>query len=276
MPIVRDFARIVRSVRVLFNVEKLNTIKSIRTENGLLKAFRFVLLNEMRRKTPVKLKLYGEELFVRTSSPDLSVALSSLGGEFDVLANSYPQNFAGLIVDAGGYIGTAAIALSRLYPNSTIVTIEPSTENFEVLVSNIAYRKSIHAVNAALVPDSFVGKVTLRNRGTGDWGFTIVEKPRDREGIFIEDVATISIEGLMKTFGFEDVMIIKMDIEGAELDLLRHSSWLAKTGVLMIELHERIVEGVTELFFKSNADRQVNKSDGEKYVSTDKRLLNER
>ena len=51
----------------------------------------------------------------------------------------------GLIIDAGGYLGTAAIAFSEAYPDATVVTIEPSPENFALLVQNTAAYPNIRA-----------------------------------------------------------------------------------------------------------------------------------
>jgi FkbM family methyltransferase len=41
------------------------------------------------------------------------------------------------IIDAGANIGLASVYFSQRFVNSTIVAIEPSKENFEILSKNI-------------------------------------------------------------------------------------------------------------------------------------------
>ena len=96
-----------------------------------------------------------------------------------MLSKYLDASFEGIIVDAGGYIGTAALALSRMFPPSQILSIEPSENNAEILRLNVAAATNIHVVQGALVGGN-VDEVHLRNRGTGAWGFTVVENPLDK------------------------------------------------------------------------------------------------
>jgi FkbM family methyltransferase len=220
----------------------------------------------MNKRKTIAVRIKKEYLYIRTSSPDLGVALASLGGEFESISKAYPKSQKGLIIDAGGYIGTAAIALAKMYPEATVVTIEPSSENFEILKKNIVNYKDIHVENAALVPHA-TGSVQLHNRGTGDWGFTVVEAPQDADPQFIQNVETITIENILFKYGYDDVMVLKMDIEGGEYQLFHEMSWLRSTSVLLVELHERIVRGCEIAFFHANTGRYVYRDRGEKYIS---------
>ena len=84
----------------------------------------------------------------------------------------------------------------------------------------------------------------------------------------LEQVPTLPISALMERVGSEEILIFKMDIEGAETPLLTPGAeWLARSRVLMIELHERIVPGCEAAFFTANADRCVLSSGGEKFIS---------
>lgn len=87
---------------------------------------------------PIKVALYGHGLWVRPFGPDHEVSIDTLGDEFDPLIGILPQDFDGLILDGGGYIGTAAIRLKEIYPKATVVTIEPHTENYSLLERNIS------------------------------------------------------------------------------------------------------------------------------------------
>lgn len=212
-------------------------------------------------------EIHGQRVFVRVGTPDMVVAAASLGGEFEVLEFAFPHDTAGLIIDAGGYIGTAALALRRMFPEATIVSVEPSSSNLELLKKNIEAFPNMHYEHAALVPEGGPGQIELRDRGTGAWGLTVVEQPADRGSQVIERVPTVTIEQICRKYGVDHPIIVKVDIEGAELPLLARPEWLSKVPVLLIELHDRIAPGCEQAFFNASKGRFVFRDSGEKFVS---------
>ena len=52
-------------------------------------------------------------VWVRSATPDLRTAIANLTEEFDCLDQLLPEGYSGLIVDGGGYIGTAALKFSK-------------------------------------------------------------------------------------------------------------------------------------------------------------------
>jgi FkbM family methyltransferase len=207
------------------------------------------------------------------SIPLISESLENLlGGEFTPLLDFCDSSFDGLIVDAGGYIGTAALALHQAFPKARIVTIEPSSDNFRLLQRNTLHVKSIYPIRAALVAGTST-KLTLSNRGTGPWGYTIVDEPSDSpEAPFIEEVPSITLHQISEMFR-ADIGILKLDIEGGEHDLFTEGAPdLALVPVIFAELHDRIVPGCTSLFNEFSKDRQIGKLGGEKYISVSKQV----
>lgn len=206
------------------------------------------------------------DVTLRKGTPDLSVAITSLSGEFNALGHLFAHDYDGVIVDAGGYIGTAAIALARLYPKARIITIEPSSDNIEILRANIAAYPNISLVEGALVPHD-IGAVALRNRGTGAWGFSVVEAPQDcPDAPVLDDVPAVTID----TLGIEpaDIGILKLDIEGGEHALFTQSpDSFTSISALIVELHDRILPGCSDAFFAFSRDRIVVKDAGEKFLS---------
>ena len=114
-------------------------MKSLKNKIGQ----QFRLLQELRLKGylsyrftkdhRVKQNINGRKVWIRYGTTDINVASSRFNGEFDILEGLFSKDYSGVIVDAGGYIGTAAIAFSEMYPNATVLTIEPSIDNFNVL-----------------------------------------------------------------------------------------------------------------------------------------------
>ncbi|MFC7556657.1 FkbM family methyltransferase [Pseudoroseomonas wenyumeiae] len=100
-------------------------------------------------------------------------------------------------------------------------------------------------------------------------GFTISENPLDSlDAEFIESVPGINISTLMRRFKAPGIDILKLDIEGAEVELLDNSGeWLSKTLVLVAELHDRIVSRCTESFVAATEGRSIIKVGHEKYAA---------
>jgi FkbM family methyltransferase len=230
------------------------------------KSPRFCLLSLLNIRVAMTVRIYGVPVIVRTATPDLQVALSCLGGEFDRLCTAIPTLRHRLVIDAGGYIGTAAIAFARRYPNATIVTLEPNAANYEVLVQNTASWPSIVAKRAALTPEA--GSAILHDRGTGNWGFTLIEEAADRPTSPIERVPCVTVDQLLKEIGVDGIDIFKIDIEGGEHALLRDNNrWIGKTTGICIELHDRIRPGCSEVWRAATAGRINFALDGEKHLS---------
>lgn len=230
------------------------------------KSLRFLALSLLNIPAPVTVKISGVRVIVRAATPDLQVALSSLGGEFDQLCRAITTLRHRLVIDAGGYIGTAAIAFARRYPNATIVTLEPNAANYEVLVKNTGSWPSIVAKRAALTSEP--GNAMLHDRGTGSWGFTLIEQAADHPTSPIERVPCITVDQLLQEMGADGIDIFKIDIEGGEHALLSgNNGWIGKTTGICIELHDRIKPGCSEVWRAATAGRTNFALDGEKHLS---------
>lgn len=222
------------------------------------------MARKLGSRNPMRIKLDGEAIYVRPKSPDIGVAKESLGGEFEILRHMLPRDHEGLIVDAGGYIGTAAIKLARMFPRAQVVTIEPSAENYAILEKNVAGISNIAPIKAALVHEP-MGPIPLSDVGTGEWGFSIVGGA-GREVLHLTD--TITLAEVRERFGGKNISVLKMDIEGAEKPLFEHATPdLRSAQIMLVELHDRAVYGCSRYFLEFSKDRFVFKLGGEKYVS---------
>ena len=216
----------------------------------------------------LKRNVGGVEVAIRRATPDLRVARSCLvEGEFDSLKGILPSLKHNFIIDAGGYIGTAAIALSRLYPDATVVSVEASSSNFAVLSRNVSAFPRIVPLNMALVGTKRV--LRLKNRGTGEWGYTTIEAPRDNpDATTMEMVEGITVSEIISMHEKTGVDIVKIDIEGGEIDVLDNSEgWMASASVVLVELHERIIRGCKKSFSNATHGRREVRIGKEKIAS---------
>ncbi len=227
----------------------------------------YLLYTGLGVRREMRARIAGTDLTIRSKTTDLGVAMISLRGEFDEVVRAYPTLKHNFVIDAGGYIGTAAIALAKAYPDALIVTVEPSEENFAVLQKNVAPYPNIRPVNAALGSTSEIRR--LRNRETGSSGFTIVEAPKGRPSArVLHEINSVTVPELLQRFGKTAIDILKLDIEGGEHELLKdRPDWLDKVELICIELHDRIVDGCTQVYEAAVASRRQIATNGEKRIS---------
>ncbi len=259
---IKPLFRLIRPMRLLYTLFRFN---------GWFVLLKVLFAGILRRRVELMVNFYGVRVKIRTDSPDLIVAHSSLGHEFSTLSMVYPRDISGLIIDAGGYIGTAAIAFARMYPRATVVTIEPSSANFRLLTENIKAHPNIIPINAALVPSGSGSHILLHDSAEGEWSFSVIagkDPVSKRMPKGYEEAKTVTVADILARTDNTRVLIFKMDIEGGELPILREDrNWLSDTDILIAELHERVVKGCEPAFFEASADRLVIKNFGEKFIS---------
>jgi FkbM family methyltransferase len=223
------------------------------------------LYTKLNLKWRACVSIDGRPIYVRSNTQDLSVAYSSFRGEFDAAIEAAKPLKHNFIIDAGGYIGTSSIMFAEAFPAATVVVLEPSKVNFALLVRNTRSQPNILPINAALGPTQ--ARAMLRDRGTGEWGYSIVRAPQDCVvAPALHDVEIITIPQILSSHGVGGIDLLKLDIEGAELSLLRvNTAWLRYTRVIFAELHDRIAPGCSEAF--AALDRTLIACNGEKILS---------
>jgi FkbM family methyltransferase len=196
------------------------------------------------------------------------VAYANLTGEFDSLGNWLPYDFSGLIIDAGGNIGTSALALADLYPKATIAVIEPSATNFRILQANVASIDRIKPIQKALAERS--GEmIELIDPGLGNWGFSTANRPIEGSTVScIEKVQSTSIPEIREMFPDLPLGLCKLDIEGAEKALFENApEQFRDIPVICAELHDFFLPGCRAAFHAIAPDRIVTQLGVEKFVS---------
>ncbi len=240
--------------------------RELNRRSGTLQACRVFASKLLHRRDPIDVCIDGTHLRVRLGTPDIGVALSCFGAEFAPLRYLLDSDFDGLIVDAGGYIGTAAIQLARMYPRARIVSLEPATANFDILMANVCRVPNVVPVKAALATTASPA-VSLNSRASGHWGYTLVEAGAAGDAE-VETTPTVTLGDLRRQNDDRPIGILKMDIEGGEKPLLEEAGpELSAVFAVFVELHDRIVPGCTDAFRRFSANRIVSNFGGEKYLS---------
>lgn len=184
--------------------------------------------------------------FFRPIEEDISLLNSIFGFQEYLLPikNFQPK----LILDCGGNIGSAAVYFTNKYPDAQVYSVEPEGDNFRLLQYNTALYENIHPIKSALWnKETFI---RVEDRGFGKWGFMTFETNADDPDAF----RTTTVAKLFAESGFEEIDLLKVDIEGAEKEVFSApdvDEWLPKVKVLVIELHDRMKRGCSYEFFKA-------------------------
>ena len=151
-----------------------------------------------------------------------------------------------LILDCGGNIGCASVFFANTYPSAQIYAVEPERMNFKILTYNTVFYDNVHVINSALWDkETFI---RVEDRGYGEWGYMTVETTADDPQAF----KTITVSKILAESGFDEIDLLKIDIEGAEKEVFSApdvDNWLSKVKVLVIELHDRMKKGCSRAFF---------------------------
>jgi len=171
----------------------------------------------------------GSDLTLRTYSTDPDVFRQVfLETQYEL-----PPPAAGVsrIVDAGANIGLSSLYFLLRYPDATIVGLEPDPENHRFAVRNTrAFGDRCRIVQAALWTDESPLSLV---RGDAAWS-TRVEVATDAVG----HVIGMSLDDVLKSMGWQAADIVKLDIEGAELQVLtRQLTEPTPVACWAIELH---------------------------------------
>jgi FkbM family methyltransferase len=156
---------------------------------------------------------------------------------------------APIIFDLGANIGLASLYFAHRYPEARIVALEPEASNFLVMMRNLVQLGSrVQPFNAAIWHEDTELQMKT-HADTGEYlsawgGQTVAIDPSATRREF-EMTKALSMPSLMKATGVDHIDILKIDVEGAELELFSKGSrsWLDAVGMVLVETHDRFRPG---------------------------------
>lgn len=145
------------------------------------------------------------------------------------------------ILDLGSHIGVSILAFRTAYPDAQIVGIEPDPDSYERLRRNVGSLSGVEIHRRAVAATD--GTLDL-NLSAQPWMSGAVAGGSVRGTVQVE---ARSLDRLLDDLGWRTVDLVKIDVEGAEVGVLRASGRLADVGAIVGELHDWGGGGATEL-----------------------------
>lgn len=187
-------------------------------------------------------KEFQQNVYLRKKSSDIATFYQVLFNlEYQLTIKEEPS----VIIDLGANIGLASVFFLNKYPNSIVIAVEPEKSNFDCLLKNtkeytniIAYNNGIWNKNANL---------EIKSSELGSWAFYVNEVEKE----IPNSVKAISINQIIENHSLKQIDILKIDIEGSEIELFssNYETWLPITRMIIIELHDWMREGCAKQFF---------------------------
>jgi len=198
----------------------------------------------------VSVIVQGHKIKVRPTDSDLFVLSQIFGWEeykidphhlarlYKVAEDWQASGIKPLIVDAGANVGYSALYFATLFPSACIVAIEPDPNSFKILSDHTRPKSNIMPVHAALW--SHDRGLRLQSSNNDSWSTQVGEgtgTPSKRLDVLITSIPNAR------------VLIIKLDIEGAEREVIESCPEVfAETKCIMVEPHDFMNHGAACLF----------------------------
>ena len=143
-----------------------------------------------------------------------------------------------LALDIGGNLGMTSYYFSQYFDK--VITLEPSTSHCDLLVKMLAVnhiqnvtvvKKAIFMENGNFMFGGPKDNKTMRSLHMATWD----------QGKPEEKVETITLEKLLEDYKIEHVNLMKIDIEGSEVEVLSHPSFKKvadKIDTIIVERHQ--------------------------------------
>ena len=139
----------------------------------------------------------------------------------------------GLFVDVGANFGWYSLLSASIAPNATVIALEPSRENFSLLMQNIESNlfTNIIALNKGAGADS--GKASLYVHEQGNPGAHSIRKPV--AGLSEEVISLEPLDRLLAPYDGQ-IHLLKIDVEGYEIEtLMGAAETLKRTNCILLE-----------------------------------------
>lgn len=198
----------------------------------------------------LKIKNYNDPFFLRGRTSDAWIF------DMNIVREEYsffkPKTEIKTILDAGANIGAASRYFNKRWSKAKIVAIEPATDNYDLLVKNTQNIPAIKCLKGGL----WSKDTRLSIIDDKAWKYAL----RVHEDLANGEIKAYSIASIMKLMEWDFIDLLKMDIEGSEIEVLLNGldNWCHKIGSLIIELHPAIDMRGAGILFKAFADRNFN------------------
>ena len=246
--------------RVIFGKKRRNELiqeRELYYEMLWSKIYNYIGINKKKNFKLHKFKMlkynYDFEFYCRNNNDDIPMMTTH---EYDNIERNFTPKEGDIVIDVGAHIGPYTLKASkRIGLNGKVVAIEADPENFDILTRNIQLNKLTNVIALNYAAYSKEDKIRLYLLKVDKSSYTkyntimIDRAQHANEKNFVE-VKANTLDYLLQSNGIkhEQVNWIKIDVEGAEFDVLKGAKDIlskSKDISLLIEIHNLSTNNTT-------------------------------
>jgi FkbM family methyltransferase len=174
------------------------------------------------------------DIVLRRGTSDVSVAVQTLVNQYHLPPTPIPVEEPQVLWDLGSNVGLTVAHYACIFPHARIVGVEPDHDNAVLAARNIRnWSDRCKIIECAVWPEDGEAEFELQPRNEFAGRIVGTASP-NREA---RRVRTCSLSTLFERE--QRIDLVKMDIEGAEREVLRQNTeWAAKVERIVVEVHE--------------------------------------
>jgi FkbM family methyltransferase len=185
----------------------------------------------------------------------------------DEIVKHFSPKMGDIVIDVGAAFGFYTILASkRVGQQGKVVAIEPQPDNFEMLNRNIRLNKLANTTTLNYAVSS--KKTTLKLYST----YSVIKERAGQNLQSYIEVRSDTLDNLLRRVGIDRVNWIKIDVEGAEYEVLSGAKEILSANkhiYILVEVHGKgTYEPVIELLKSNNFNIEFEKTynNGEKHL----------
>ena len=171
-----------------------------------------------RIRRMVQSKLPGGSIAIQPFERDVAVITQEIFVE-QVYDRFYRLQNDDIVVDIGAHVGLFTLKVAKSV--KLVLAVEPHPFNYRLLTMNIALNKLENVIPVKLALSSYCGKAKLYLRSAGT--HTLKGQIFGLESGETLEVEVETLDRLIDELRLNKVTFVKIDVEGAELDVLKGS-----------------------------------------------------
>ena len=156
---------------------------------------------------------------------------------------------ARVIVDLGSHIGTSIVFFRQRHPGAEIHGFEPDPESFGALQANVGALEGVTIDPRAVAAGR--GEAVFHSSAN-----SLASSLVAGDGQAVR-VRTVGLDGIIEELALDRIDLLKLDVEGAEYDVLANATRLGVVRAIAGELHPGLVPVAPEAFFALLGDFDV-------------------
>lgn len=216
----------------------------------------------------------NQEFFIRQEKQNLDLNVYNEVIVGDCYLMSLIQNVycPAVIVDIGAHIGTFSVLARKMWPDASIIAVEPEPENVELLTANLCKYNNMQIVDGAVVYTE--GKVLYIGKTATGGNYMYDQAAKYNQELYYK------ADYMVKSFKLREITpqvdCLKMDCEGGEYEILEHETpaLLTQLKITLGEYHGGLLRFKTAIEQAMPQMRMFYTGPGSSVPNTDSRIGN--